>query len=400
METYLKLDNGLRLIVRENPETATVAAVAALAVSYAEEPATGRGLRELLQLCVLASAPSSPEKGIVLDASTEPDYIVLSARGSDRHGKQVLETLLGLLGTSEFDRELIAGQQRLLRRLVEAQEEVASAAASRAGLAALYPEAADLLKPAAAYGPVAASALTAFWRQVLKPNRLAIAVSGPLKTEDVRRVVEQATGAWVPGPDLGSPRPGRRRPTRGIVRLHMAGEESAVWVGARGPRPDEEDYPVAIVAMMALAHGMGSRLFRRLRDELGTTYAVSGRVAAGQAWPHMFVIATCDADDVERVTAEVQRELERMAEEEVAPKELERARSMAVLNLEQVRMSNWRTVQYLGTLALLNPQTLAEGRAWAVVEEAAKVDARGLRRFFAEWWDRPSVVQVIGRGGG
>lgn len=399
METYLKLDNGLRLIVRENPGTATVAAVAALAVSYAEEPATGRGLRELLQLCVLASAPSSAEKGIVLDASTEPDCIVLSARGSDRHGKQVLQALLGLLGTSEFDKELIAGQQRLLRRLVEAQEEVASAAASRAGLAALYPAAADLLKPAAAYRPVAAAALTTFWRQVLKPNRLAIAVSGPLKTEEVRRAVEQATGAWVPGPDLTPPGPGRRGAARGIVRLHVGGEESAVWVGARGPRLDEEDYPVAIVAMMALAHGMGSRLFRRLRDELGTTYGVNGHVVAGQAWPHMYVIATCGAEDVGRVTAEIQRELERMAEEDLTAKELERARNMAVLNLEQVRMSNWQTVQYLGMLALLNPQAPAEGRAWAVLEEVARVEAMRLRRFFAEWWDRPSIVQVIGHGG-
>jgi len=373
--------------------------VAALAVSQAEEPATGRGLRDLLQLCLLASASGSPNKGIVLDGSTEPDYIVLSARGSDRHGKEVLDALLGLLSTREFDRETVAGQQRLLRRLVEAEAEVASAVASRAGVAALYPAAADLVKPAAAYSPVPASTLTAFWRQVLKPNRLAIAVSGPVKTEEVRRAIEEAMGAWVPGPDLGPLRPGRRGASQGIVRLRMAGEESVVWLGARGPRPDEEDYPVAIVGMMALAHGLGSRLFRRLRDELGVSYAVGGHVVAGQSWPHMFVMATCEAGDVARVTAEIQGELERMAQEEVSLKELERARNMAVLDLQQVRMSNWRTAQYLATLALLSPQAVGEGRAWAVAEEVARVEAGQLRRFFARWWAQPSVVQVIGRSG-
>ncbi|MCX7598215.1 MAG: insulinase family protein [Armatimonadetes bacterium] len=375
-----------------------MAATAALALSQAEEPPAGHGLRELLQMCILASAPADPQKGIVLDAATEPDYIVFSARGSDRHGLHVVSALLRLFGPRDFGSDLITAQQSLLRRFAEAQQEIAAAVASRAGLAALYPDAANLLKPAAAYRPVAASTLSAFWRQALRPNRLAVAVSGPVSMEDVRRALEDVAGAWVPGPDIGPPPSGRRAHPQGIVRLRIGSEESAVWVGVRGPKPDDEDYPVAIVGMMALAHGMGSRLFRRLRDELGVTYAVSGRVVASRSWPHMYVAATCEAADTPRVSGEIQKELQRMAREDLSPKELERARNMAVLNLEQVRMSNWQAVHYLSTLALLNPSIMSDGRTWAIVEDVKTVDAGQVKEFFARWWDRPSVVQVIGRG--
>lgn len=398
VERCIRLDNGLRLLVRENPRAATVAAAAALAVSYAEEPPAGRGLRELVQLCILASASPDPQRGIVLDANTEPDYMVFSARGSDRHGLEVLNALLELFGTRDFDTSLIAAQQVLLRRFAEAQEEVAAAVAKRAGLAALYPAAAELLKPAAAYRPVAATTLSAFWRQVLRPNRIALTVSGPVTMEQVRRVVEDVMGGWVPGPDLRPLRSGGPVAS-GVVRLHVGGEESAVWVGARGPRPDEEDYPVALVGMIALAHGMGSRLFRRLRNELGLTYAVSGHVVAARSWPHMYMAATCEPANVARVCGVIQTELQRVAREGMAPKELERAKNMAVLNLQQVRMSNWQAAQYLSTLALLNPRAMSEEKPWAIVDDLRAVEAEQVREFFAKWWMRPSIVQVISRSG-
>jgi len=315
----------------------------------------------------------------------------------DRDWRAVVAALLRVLSSAHFDSETIAGQQRLLRRLVEAEREVAAAAAARAGLVALYPAARATVRPPVAYAPVAPSALEAFRREVVRPNRLTLVVSGPVPPEEVKRQVADATADWVPGPDPGpAPDPGPP-PRTGPFRIEMVADESAVWVGCRGPRPDEEDYAAAVLGMEALARGMGARLFRRLRDDLGLVYGATGQVVAAASWPYMYVLATCEEGQAARVTAEIRAELAKLAAEELSSRELERARRLAGIELLRLRMSNWEAAQYLSSLAAIAPLSPASSGNWRLLDDLQGVGPARLRAFFERWWSHPTVVQVLGR---
>lgn len=398
-ETCYRLDNGLRLIVRENPAAATVVAVAAIAATQADEPAGRGGLRRLLQLCLVASAKTESAPGVDVSGLTQPDYISISARGVDRNWRAVINVLTSVLSTSIFGKETIVGEQRILQRLVAADREVASTVARQAGLATLYPAAMGELRPAAAYTGVRPGVLAEFRNRVVRPNRMTIVVSGPVKADEVRAMVKGWAGALVPGPDQQPRTVFGGRPYAGVLRVKMGGTDSAVWVGARAPTPEDPAYPEAVVGMVLLARGMGSRLFVRLRDDLGLTYGSTGQVMASDVWPSMYVLTSCDAAQASKVTAEVRAELGKLADEEAQEGELTRARRRAEMDLERLRMSNWQTAHYLSSMATMAPGMFTGGKCWELLQDLEAVGPGRLRSFFERWWQAPSVVQVLADAG-
>jgi predicted Zn-dependent peptidase len=397
-ETWARLDNGLGLFVRENQAAATVAAVAAVRFSQGEEPSRVRGIRDLLELCLTAPAPAGG-RVVPIEGRTEPDFIALAARGTDRNWEDVVRGLLTALTSPRFEGGTVAYQQQLLRRGAEAERELPAAVARRAGLVALYPAAVATVRPAAAYLPVSASALAALWQQVLKPNRVVLAVSGPVEAAAVKAVIEEAAGTWVPGPDVQPPK-SLGQASQGPYRLEMTAAASAVWVGARGPEPDDADYPAAVVGMEALARGLGSRLFRRLRDELRLTYDVTGQVVAGRQWPYLYVLATCGEEQVTKASAEIRDQIGRMADEALPEGELTRARRAAVLELTRLRMSNYGAAQYLCSLAAMAPGYVEAGSPWRLGADLEAVGSDRLREACGRFWRTPTVVQVFGHLGG
>jgi predicted Zn-dependent peptidase len=387
----------LRLIVRSSPVSLTFAATAAVRVGVTQEEPGRHGLRQLLQLCLVTEAARTQGEGLDVTGYTEPDLFSLSVRGIADDGQAVLQALLNSLLAVHFESETIRAQQRLMIRQYEADQEVPISVARRAGLAALYPASATALVPECAARPLVPLALQTWFKTHVLPNRVTVTVSGRADPAEVRRTVEEATATWLPGPEVPSGGAGPVPPVLGPVRVDMISDESVVWIGARGPKRMDDDYGAALVAMIALAHGMGSRLFRRLRDDLGLVYSADGQVVTGRLWPYMYVVATSGFAGVNRVTSETTEELRRLSADRLSPAEIERARSFAAMELLRMRMSNAGAADFLSVSGALSPALPPSESFWDLADQVQAVGPDRLQAFFARWWRTPSVIQVLGR---
>lgn len=112
---------------------------------------------------------------------------------------------------------------------------------------------------------------------LLDPKRSTLVLVGRVKPALVKRVAEATMGRWQP-----ARRPGRRRPVRLRTRAVASGEalgvalKAARLVTACAARPvAKRAAPANSLETLAgiLGEGIGSRLYHRLRERLGASYA-------------------------------------------------------------------------------------------------------------------------------
>ncbi|MCD6362230.1 MAG: insulinase family protein, partial [Armatimonadetes bacterium] len=387
-----------------SPEAApTVAVSAVINVSAAEEMRVYRGVRELLA-AYFENLPVSAAQlnGIEISASVQPDYIGIHAKSCREKWRASVDVVLDLIFKVHFDNSTVRVCQAILRRLVEARGEMPSVAAAKAGVAALYPLAGRQQIPLIAWSVRPTAVLQEFCSRYLVPNRTSLAVSGAVPVDEVYKQVRRATAELLPGPGPVEIPSSTSASSGRTIRLSMYSDESAVWVGAVAPSPCQPDYRYAIVTMTLLSTGMGARLYKRLREELGIVYGISGQVMTGNLWPYMYVLCMCRRSKVSQVAAEIRQILEDIANNGPKPAELERARNQAKRQLLEIEMSNWRSAQYLSVMDCLLGEKVANslcGQPRRLAEAMDTIRPEHIRQFVAKWWAKPVVVQVIGRVG-
>ncbi len=151
---------------------------------------------------------------------------------------------------------------------------------------------AQLLYGNSVYGKVARTkdikALTredlfALHRQFISPREALFAVTGNVTRAEVARVVNKYFGDWTdqtkPGKRVAPPINYRAKP--GVYYVEFPGEQATILMGQRGVARLTPDYPAIEGFNDLFGGGFGSRLFKRVRTELGFAYGVSGGISPG-----------------------------------------------------------------------------------------------------------------------
>ncbi len=163
-----------------------------------------------------------------------------------------------------------------------------------------------------------------FAQQHYTPDNLIVGVVGNVEHEQVVEVIAKHFGTIARRraalPDLSLSQ---------IDRLHRAEdcEQEQVFLGFRAPEVTRRDLPAFDVAMTILGGDSWSRLFQRLRNELGLVYQVDGSYSG---WPHVgtyMIYAGCQPSETDRVIAEISSEICKL-KAEITPDELFRSKAM------------------------------------------------------------------------
>lgn len=293
------LSNGLRIVVQENPGTATFALSGSiLAGSVHETP------RELALASVTAD---------------------MMERGTKRHSKLEIAAQLEAVGASfgfgggfeavgvsglalaeDLDRVLDVMTEQLLEpsfpkeelekvkldgvARVRQGEDSTSVKARRALSQALYPKGHPLYTDdpkdvIAAYEGLDPAKVRGWYQRFYGPDRTILTFVGKVKAADLFEKLEKRLGGWkkVGGPPVDAPAvPRRTEPGRKTV---VVADKSNVDVvlGEQGDlkRTDPDYYP-AMLANYVLGGGVSGRLFAKVRVELGLTYGIGSSLSAGK----------------------------------------------------------------------------------------------------------------------
>ena len=179
------------------------------------------------------------------------------------------------------------------------------------------------------------------------PGRTIVAASGSVEHE--RRVEALVRGGWADAAaGDATPLPTRPPAAAGPAYRHVdqqIAQTHIVFGTATVPHGDVRRYPLALVSTL-LGGGMSSRLFQRVREELGLAYSVhtfqSFHLDAGV---HGVYVAT--APETARQAADaIQQELDRMSRDGITDEELDAGKRMLkgqiTLSLEGVTSRMYR----------------------------------------------------------
>lgn len=170
-------------------------------------------------------------------------------------------------------------------------------------------------------------ALLAFHKHIIVPENCVMAVFGDASPDYVRKCVEEKFGAWKPGgkpvvqdeytPNLSEVTriAEQREKKQGVIVLGFPGV--SIHDGGR----------YALELLQEALSDLGSRLFVRIRDELGLAYYVGAQHFLGLQAGYFALYAGTAPDKLTQVEAEIFAEVEKLRNEGLSVVELRRAKA-------------------------------------------------------------------------
>ena len=173
-----------------------------------------------------------------------------------------------------------------------------------------------------------------FFERYFFPANIKLAIYGDFSSDEMKAKVEKAFENWTVQQPSVPPFPEVERKDEGGLYLAEKQDvnQSNIRIGHLGGLRKDEDYPALRVMASILGGGFKSRLFQRIRSDLGLAYSVGASWGANYNHPGIFRVgmATKSESTVQAIE-EVMGEIERIRAEPVTDAELRTAKD-SVLN--------------------------------------------------------------------
>jgi len=176
--------------------------------------------------------------------------------------------------------------------------------------------------------------LKSFHQRLVTPDNCVLAIYGDVKTDDVKDAVEKAFVNWKPKsptpPGEGKAAEGRPKTvSRKRVEEARDKKQAVLVIGFPGTTMFDDDR-YALELIQESCSDLGSRLFLRIREELGLAYYVGAQNLAGLE-PGFFAFYTgTEPAKVDLVEKELLKEAELLRNEGLTAEELKRAKAKII----------------------------------------------------------------------
>lgn len=353
------LPNGLTVLSEHMPGVRSVAFGAWVRAASLHEAPSKMGVSHLLEHMVFKGTASRTARELALslevlggslDAYTAREHTSYQARVLDVHLDQAADVIADIV----FRPALRGSDLRMERRVV--LEEISMVEDTPDDLVfelhnsllwGDHPHGYAILGTRDTVQSLGVRDLRALHGRAYRAGQMVVAAAGNVRHEQLLEVLERTGWHGAPSGDatpLATTPPAARPPSSGHVTRELA-QTHIVFGSTTVPYADPRRYAISLVGMM-LGGGMSSRLFQRVREELGLAYSVytfqSFHVDTGV---HGVYVATAPANAARAATA-VRDELARLAESGLPEDELEAAKSQykgqVVLSQESVSSRMYR----------------------------------------------------------
>jgi zinc protease len=169
--------------------------------------------------------------------------------------------------------------------------------------------------------------LPAHHHRLAHPRNCVLAIFGDVDAEEVRNAVERTFGEWEKSPTAMDPLPGiPDQPVSSRVTEFLDKKQAVVVAGYRGTRLQQDDR-YALDLLQEACSDLGSRLFLRIREELGLAYYVGAQHFPGLLPGYFAFYAGTAPENAALVEQEILRETSFLAKEGLSDVELNRAKA-------------------------------------------------------------------------
>jgi zinc protease len=179
-------------------------------------------------------------------------------------------------------------------------------------------------------GKLSTTDLAAFHGRLASPDNCVLAIFGDIDPEEARQAAERAFAGWMPSGAAGVPGP-LSTPCKEARRLleHRDKKQAVLVIGWPGTvLQDQDRYPLEI--LQETCSDLGSRLFLRIREELGLAYYVGAQNFLGLSEGYFSFYAGTAPESAGQVETELLREAALLRDEGLTAEELNRAKAKII----------------------------------------------------------------------
>jgi len=169
--------------------------------------------------------------------------------------------------------------------------------------------------------------MMSYYRGLLAPNNLVIAVVGDVRVNEVVPKIQKALANLKDSGKFEPPRVPQEKPLEKIRRAEIVRdkEQAQIIVGFRGASlKDEDRYALDVLA--AILSGQGGRLFVELRDRQHLAYSIGAAAIEALEPGFFYFYMGTRPENREKALAGILAEIKRIRSERVSDEELSRAR--------------------------------------------------------------------------
>ena len=362
----VRLDNGLTVIVRENPVAPVVAMALLVRMGSRWETASNTGISNFTHAVMVKGttrrsggeiAEAVASLGGKISASGDVDYSGTQGTALARYWREMLEITAELalsprLAPEEVDRE----RDWLLSRLQRRRDNAAARAFDElyAALYGPHPYGLVSLGTRESLARIDHAAIVAWYRAFYRPERMVLAVSGQVSSSEVvaeaRRLFGALPGAALPSDPALTPPASRG----GRLVVEQTAQQTQILVGSVAPSMDHPDYAAVKVLSTILGGGMAGRLFVELRDRSALAYTAASYYDPVREPGALVLYLGTAPDNAARAEQALLREIQKIRDVPVPPAELARAKGYLLGRYAMDRRTNERLAWYLAFYEIEN----------------------------------------------
>lgn len=398
--TRVVLSNGLRIVISPRPHAALTALKLFMKVGSRHD-GDRPGLSHFVEHLMLdrQTQPVAEEieaLGGEVNAVTHREYTALQAVALPQHAPQILQIFCDLLEPLELPADRVDRERDVIVQEIEQATDTHSAAWDLF-LEALWGDDSftrPIYGDQAVIREVTPAELSRHFARYLTPERMVLAVAGPVVIEDVigsaeRSLAILAGSRWQ---DSFSPRRSGPRSRKLIKDTKVA----HLIVGVEAVQMTDPRRSAVKVLDMVLGQGAASRLYRILRTRWGMVYQVATAAMAFEDRGYICAYTSCAPTNVARVVEVLLEELERVVREPIRKEELEGAQ----IRYEGMLARRFETVLAAAGITGIEELLASSESFEQAVARVRRVDADEVLRVAAELVDLDRVaVALVGPSG-
>jgi zinc protease len=341
----LTLANGLKIFLLEDHELPVVSGFALIRTGNLFDPPDKRGLAGITGETIRAGGTKS-KTGDQIDEQLEDMAASVESHIGESNGTlsfsslkentdQVLAVYADVMMNPEFRQDKVDLAITQLRSGIARRNDDPGGIVEREFSSVLYgrdtPYGWDVQYTHA--GSIRRKDVIDFYRRYYFPGNIALAIYGDFSTDEMKEKLTRLFAAWTANqPPVPKFPEVRKLPVPGVFLAAKPDVTQTFFeIGHLGGVLNDKDYPALEVTAEILGGGFSSRLFQRVRTQLGYAYNINATWGARYDHPGLFTIggSTQSLHTVDTLRA-IREELDRIRAGEVTDQELQTAKDTAL----------------------------------------------------------------------
>jgi zinc protease len=401
------LNNGIVVLVAENPVADIVAARIFIRAGSCYETKEQAGLTHLLAsvltkgcdgLSSLEIAEKVESVGASLSADTTADYFLVSLKTVTSDFAEILALAGQILRQPTFPQMEVELEQRIALQDIRSQQEQPFTVAFdqlRSVMYADHPYANSALGDETTMDSLTRQDLEQYYKTHFRPDNIVISIAGRISADDAVALVNNVFGDWQvpihpPLPVLHLPELNEKPQ---VTITPQQTQQSIVMLGYLGPSVSSSDYAALKLLSTYLGNGLSSRLFVELREKLGLAYEVSAFYPT-RIFPASFVAYMGTAPENTKIALTgLQKEVDLLSANQLDEESLQSAKNKILGQYALGKQTNAQIAQIYGWYEILG---LGVDFDWKFQQAIASVSALDAKEA-ANRYLREPFVSLVGQ---